>query len=252
MLNSIKLIFYEFRRSSRTLLPLTLLLVMTEALLFIGIRLAGDVGKPISAGTMYILFADVPLLFYLLPLTVPLMYFLRSVSGRDACLMRVLPVLPDASLSAMIINSFVWTIAAEGFRTVLTAFSLALNASLAQLEREDVFLLIFSAYGATGFVLALVRNVLAVIFFQLYIAMVVLLAEMSLRHKRLLAFVYGLAGSVLMFFAFAYLTVYGGTAESSAGAAFIRYFPEIIFLSCFIVIFSIVSAFILKRRHDIE
>lgn len=252
MLNSIKFIAYEFKRSAKTILPLMFLLVVAEGLFFVGIKLMGYTGKLLSGGLMYLLFDNVPKLFYLLPLTVPLMFMLRSVSGRDACLVRTLPILPDASLSAMMINSFVWTVFAECCRMVLCAFSLSLNASLAELESTDVFILIFSSYGIVGLVLAVVRNILAVICFQLYAVMVVLLAEMSRRHKRLLAIIYGLAGSVLMFFAFAYLTVYSGSSESSAGAAFIRYFPQIVCLSCFIVVFSVVSAFILKRRPDVE
>ena len=252
MLASLKLILYFFKRTARTVLPLVLLIIIAETVFFLGIRVAGAAGRPLSGGLMYILFNYVPQLFYLVPLVVPLLICLRSLTGCDACLMRSLPVLPTTVPSAMMISSIAWTFLAEICRTMMCAFSLSLNASLANLERADAFILIFSAYGIYGYVFVLMRNVLAVTVAQLYCVMVVLLAEMSPRRKKLLAFVYGISGSVLIFFAFAYLAVYDVSEESSVNAAFITYFPQLICLACFIILFTIVSSFILRYRHETE
>ncbi len=249
MANSVKLIFFALKRSARSAVPLTSVLFAAELVFFIGVRIAGEAGAALTSMETYTL---LPGAFYLIALAVPLMIFLRTAVGREACFVHSLPVYPDTPLSAMMISTMVWAGAAELCRTAMCAFGLFMTASLMQLGDREQFMLLFSVYGMAGYALIVTRNILGVMFFQLFAAMVTLLADMSAHHRRLLAVIYGSVGSVLIFFAFALLVSKSSPNSGTPGAAFIFYLPQIIFLLCFITIFGVVSAFILKRRREVR
>ena len=252
MLISIRLIIYSFVRNAKKSLIFLLILSACEFLFFALIRAAGAAGERLDADLAYSFFTAAPVLFYLIPLIIPLYFFLRTTTGSEACLMRSLPAAPDAQLSAMIISTVVWGGIAEAMRTLMSAYALSMTGTLAELERGDFFILVLSAYGPSGYTLKVTRNILAVVCFQLFFAMAVLLAAMSLRRKKLLTVIYLLAGGVMMVPAFVFLTSGGGIENAgSSGAAFFHYLPQLIFLMCFIVLFSIVTAFLLKRKHEI-
>lgn len=254
MLISLKLIIYVFRRSAKKALSLMLTLFVAELLFFGVIKAAGELGiaGKLDGDLAYDFFAALPSLFYLIALVVPLIFFLRLTSGKEACLMRSLPAAPDVPVSAMVMTSAVLCGAAEIGRLAMSAYALSMTGAFAELERGDFFILVLSPYGPTGYTLKVTRNILGVVCIQLFFAMAVLLAAMSLRRKKQLTVVYLLAGSALMVPAYALLTS-GVTIEdqTAAGTAFFFYLPQLIFFMSFIIIFTVVSAFLLKRKHDV-
>ena len=246
MINSLKLIVYELKRSIRTAIPLITILLTAEMLFFFAVSVAGSKGLLLPGGMMY---TFLPGLFYMIALVVPLTLFFKTTIGNETLLIRSLPVYPDTPLSAMMISSIIWSIVAELFRTTICAFALMMTESVTGISRSEMFVLLFSVYGMSGYVMTVTRNVLAIVCLQLFISMIMLLAAMSHRYRKLLAMIYGMTGGGIIFFAFAVL--WSETAENtSSEAAFFHYLPQIICLLCFITLFGIVSAFIMKHRHE--
>ncbi|MCR5122109.1 MAG: hypothetical protein K6B74_06790 [Ruminococcus sp.] len=247
MINSLRLIVYELKRSTRIAIPLITILLTAEMLFFFALSVVGSKKMLMPGGVIYTL---LPGMFYMIALIVPLVFFLKTTVGKDTLLIRSLPVYPDTPLSAMMICSIIWSIAAEIFRMTVCAFALIMTASVTGISRREMILLLFSVYGMSGYVMTTTRNILVIVCLQLFISMITLLASMSHRHRKLLAMIYGMTGGAIILFASVFL-MSEGVEDSATEATFFHYLPQIICLLCFITFFGIVSAFIMKHRHEV-
>ena len=246
MLRILGLFAHDLKRTSRPFLLFTFVLFLLESAYFFFVYLIRELSaQELPSLLTNTAFSAAPYFFYIPAFLMPMMAFRRSVFGRDALFMHGFPLPVSAFLVSMLLNSLILTAASRLFSEV-TSFVAVLFSDRAAVNA--LLKLSFSRHGAMLNLLLFFWWYLAIVFGQLFISMISLLAAVGSKRKDLLTALYGFIGGIMILLSYIFISAFG-TDENSVFGTF---FPQMIYFLTFSVFFFIVDLFVMKRKIEYD
>ncbi|SDA27823.1 hypothetical protein SAMN02910447_02889 [Ruminococcus sp. YE71] len=265
----IKLIKSDLRSTARTFVPICIgLLVLAVAMIGCMVLIPTE-GKNISDTASvsmmvaYIICTISIFVFSVLAFLIPLLRFRRCVMKNDAYLMLTIPISPKWHIASKLLCSVVWYIAAQACKGIVTGIMMladkddifgvgSLLKTLFTGRDTDKFDLDNVVYVAVSFM----NSLMLIIFVQLFLYMVFVIASMSNKNKGLLTVLIAIGGSVLL--SWGYGMVFAVTLRFTKDNFYdyltssIRYVPSLIYYTVLAVVFYIITAFILDKKYNLQ
>ena len=193
------------------------------------------------------MFGVLPYLLCIPAFVLPLMTFRKSVLGRDALFMQSFPLPRSAFPVSMLLNTFVWTAVSRLLFAVLNTISLLLSEGTDRSALNTALMLSFSRTGLLFGIVMFIYQYLAIVFLQLFICAVSLLAALVPEKSGILAAVYGVVGGAMLVFSFTLVSTLTSGAVTEAGSAGEAVLPQMSYFLAFAVFFYVVVIIGMRR-----
>ncbi len=193
------------------------------------------------------MFVVLPYLLYIPAFVLPLMTFRKSVLGRDAMFMQGFSLPRSAFTASMLLNTLIWTAVSRLLFAALNTISLLLSEGTDKSALNTALMLSFSRTGLLLGIVMFIYQYLAIVFLQLFICAVSLLAALDPEKRGILSAVYGGIGGAMIVFSYTLVSALTSETVTEVGSAGAAVLPQMLYFLSFSVFFGFVTAAVMKR-----